>query len=151
MRHFRQLPEGVDLENMLPIQGDFLMLLVAAAPSLEAMKSWLHYQEEREKILQTDFSAELTTPEDMMSMLARMKGMSLEAYKKECTKELQEIELEKLDKQYGIKPGDDEEIDERSQILQKYGKVAEQLENNPEVKKLASVDEFFSKPGNKDA
>lgn len=99
---------------------------MASAPSLEGLSQWIKYSWEKEEIENTDFSGEIDTPENIMVMVAKQRGISVEQYRKELSDKVRDHELEELGKKYGfIEP--DDEVDERLDLIKKYQAASEKM------------------------
>lgn len=122
------------------------MFLCAAAPTVEGLKSWLAYQEEKQIIVETDYSDQIDTPDDINRLVARNRGISLENYKEEMGEEIRQNELHKLNEKYGIIEVDEEEEDERLTVLRKYQDVAKRMEQNESIKKMDTTNKMFQRP-----
>lgn len=146
LRHFKQLPTGVAFDDLFHEQKEFIMLLTASAPSLEGLGAWLEYEKKKEVILSTDYSKHIGTIEDVRRLHAQSKGIGLDDYDTQMAKAIQDEELAKLAKNYGIETETEEEVDDTQDLLQKYSEIAKNLEQNKETKKLDNLDKLFKRP-----
>lgn len=121
------------------------MWLTVAAPSIEAWSSWFNYSEELEVIKNTDYSVQIETSDDINTIVAQSKGLTLSEYKKELCEEMREDEIAKLDEKFGIKVNDDE-VDVRKEILSKYNKLAERLDSSDKVRQMYAANKLFERP-----
>lgn len=144
LRHFKVLPEGVTFDNMFNVQKEFIMLLMAVAPSIEGVQNYVNYSEELCILKETDFSEKIETSEHINKMLAKSKGISLEVYKTELSNKLRKEAIVDLKKKFSMKSDEDE--DDQPDILAKYNSLAEKMAGMNVDKKTQSLANIFDKP-----
>lgn len=133
LRNFNQFPAGVEPENMLPVQREFIMYLCAAVPPVEGLRRWMDYSEEIREAENKDWAAEvdITSNEAILRVAADAKRVPQEQYladwRNERAAELKKKAIDEIKESYGLKSEVESAADERQSILAKYQEAAKRL------------------------
>lgn len=118
LKHFKIFPEGCDPNNLLPVQKEFIILLLANTPSLDDLTNYLLFSQKVKDL--DDKKYKLNVTDSMAIALAKNAGLTLEEYKQQEFDKYKEQDIIKLKKDYGFLPDTDDEEDEQKTLQNKY-------------------------------
>lgn len=135
------------MNNMHPIQREYLVYLLISVPPMEAWQQHMQYLSELYDIRDKDYTREIKTPVQILERVAQQRGITLQEYQQELCDEMRDADEHVLKVKYGIiDESTDAASDIRTATLDKYHKLLERLESNPDNSKLTAIQRFYSKP-----
>lgn len=102
LREFKTPPYGVDMQNLLPEQREFMVLIAAVAPSLEGYRRLILSRKERAEIDKVDY-VQIVKKEhepDYFRVGANARKISVSQYIEQLAKQRKEEDLQDFYKEY---------------------------------------------------
>lgn len=121
IKYFNIWPAGVSKDDLFEIQKHFLVYLMGCIPTLENWATQVSYQIEKQAI--HDLKKVEISQEDID--LVKLQGRDIKELKKERLESEKEQLLYELNKKYGIKNKEDEEMPKRPEGLPERSKTSE--------------------------
>lgn len=158
LREFKIWPEGTDPHNLDTEQQEFIVYLMANAPSLEHFNIISQFEFRKEQIENTDWSKEAEEQEENIEAQAGVRGITVEKWLEMCGESLRDDALTELreefpwfsdmiDEMEGDDDDDEKEVDSSSKVKQFYANKAEweSLKQKGEIERLWRVPDFMRK------
>lgn len=141
LKHFKIYPLGFDSQNLIPVQKEFIVMLMGFLPDMQGIGVWVKYELDRVEIEERDFEKEIREKRlkneyqsNILKLQAKSKGLSIEEFIKLEAKRLKQKTFDELAKKYNI--SEDDKADKRTELLEKYKEMSSKLEQSRvEIKK----------------
>jgi hypothetical protein len=147
LRHFNILPEGfTDISNLYPEQKEYMIYLMAGAPSIDQLTHWINYEFDKLEIKEKDFSHLIKTPDMINKMIAKKQGITLKEYKDQLCDIKREKALEDLQKKYGFEDEPETFEHKSMELLNKYHQFMESRKADPVTEQVLNANKIFDIP-----
>lgn len=148
LREFKIFPNGCKPDELHPIQREFIVYLSAYSPSLDAIKQWIFFEIEKEKLDKIDFITKIDVKNDVLEIIAKHRGITINELKKQKAEVLKENAVNKLREEFGLAESKDDGINVRQELLKKYDDMANALAGGKGKPKIFKKPEFLTKDEN---
>lgn len=154
LAHFRIFPTEVDPYNLHPAQKEFIMYLVAGAPTHKGLSMWHSFKLEKDELEKKDWKKEVQVDPEVARAIAMAGNKTVDEYYAEQAEKIKKDAIYDLEVKYGMhsEEDEDEEVIERlkqraeeyreresaakeREALQRQQETMERLFNPPETLK----------------